>query len=229
MSWLSDKLEEAVAQIVPFDRKTAATVRKNRAAAPPARTVRKSSQPTNPLFQKSITSQQLQRQNPIFARPEAPAAMFNNAYAQQKNLVKQASVGNKDPVVELAKSTVKPLGYLGNVTIANPARQVAARVTGNQEAYQSARQQQRENLQPKRFFGNIAQVGLDVAAPGVGRGAAQVAQRVLPRVAARIAAPAATGAAVGAGYNVANLAAENKSLAPRNVAVAAGQGAAATA
>lgn len=73
---------------------------------------------------------------------------------------------------------VQPFNYLAHAAIVDPAREIAAQVTGNKKAAVNARKADNANLGLgnkgtdftgglKKFVGNSAQALLDVAAPGV--------------------------------------------------------------
>lgn len=96
---LKNWLEEAVAQVIPGDNRTAATVRQQRTVAP-AQTVRPTPPPTNPLFRQSVGAPTTQPQVRPTQAAASTASLFNNAYAQQqqKQIVQNAQVGGNDPV-----------------------------------------------------------------------------------------------------------------------------------
>lgn len=99
--------------------------------------------------------------------------------------------------MDFLQNAVHPFEQLGAIDIANPARELAAQVTGNKQAYQNAAQVQSKNLQPKTFASNIAQIGLDVAAPGIAKGA-EAAVGLGDTTASTIGGKIALGAAKGA-------------------------------
>ena len=79
-------------------------------------------------------------------------------------------------VGDIAQGIASPFEYLGTNAIVDPARQLIAQVTGNDQAYQNAYQQENKSLGLgpsgtnlvgglETLGGNAAQVGLDVAAP----------------------------------------------------------------
>lgn len=73
--------------------------------------------------------------------------------------------------VNTAKGIVSPAGYLLNADIYAPGRALIAQATNNPVAYQHAETAQATLAQPREFLGNTAQIGLDLAAPGVARAA----------------------------------------------------------
>lgn len=122
---------------------------------------------------------------------------------------------------DVAQGIADPFEYLGKNAIVDPARQLAAQVTGNQQAGQNAEASTRENLglgqsgtdigsALKGLASNTAQVGLDVAAPGIAKGvgtavegAADLGTSAAGKVASGVIKGAAEGAAIGGPQGVA--------------------------
>lgn len=134
----------------------------------------------------------------------------------------------------LAKGAAAPFAWLGQTDIVNPGKEIAAQVTGNQQAYQNAEQSQNNNLQPRTVASNIGQVGLDLVAPGVASGVGgAVAKTGLTDLGTGIAAKAiggvakgaAEGAALGGAQSVAQGIGSNESLNAKNLTMNFLQGA----
>lgn len=133
MSWLSDKLKEAEAQINPFDKgKTAATVRRDRAAAMPAQTVRSGSPSGN-----------------LLSRAYDTANVFDNnrtwnqrTPTNTKNLWQQAGQFGGQVARTLFNNSTKLVNTanLGARQIADTAKMQAASATNNAEAFRNAQQ-----------------------------------------------------------------------------------------
>lgn len=131
-----------------------------------------------------------------------------------------------------AQGFASPFEDLIQTDIVNPAREEMARVTGNQQAYQNARAEQRQLLQPRRLASNIAQVGLDIAAPGIAGAAGRAVEGALPaatslggKIAAGAAKGAVEGAAVGGPQGVAQGVGTNQPLSAKNLTLDFLQGA----
>lgn len=122
------------------------------------------------------------------------------------------------PAVNVAQGIASPFEYLAKADIINPTRQLAAQFTHNNVAARNAQLATNRNLGLgdngtdftgglRKWAGNTAQIGLDVAAPGVGkaidRSFTSVAPKVVPKLATRAVANAGTGAVLGAPFNTA--------------------------
>lgn len=99
--------------------------------------------------------------------------------------------------MDFIQGITHPFEQLGAIDIGNPVRELTAQATGNQQALQSAQQAQNQDTQPKQALSNIAQVGLDFAAPGIARGA-ESAVGLEGATAATTGGKIALGAAKGA-------------------------------
>lgn len=123
----------------------------------------------------------------------------------------------------VATGVVQAPNYFVHADIINPAREVAAQLTNNRMATLHAQRASNVNLglgpngrnisqASERLAGNAAQLGLSLAAPGVGRAAQAGATRVLGTIAPHLVKPLgniAAGAALGGPFNVAGAAGTN--------------------
>lgn len=185
----------------------------------------------------------------------------SRSYDQANPLDSGRSFTNRTPQVNtpIAKSTYNfgkgivggtGIPYFIRTDITNPAKQIAAQVTGNQQAYNNIEADQRSLLTPKKILGNAAGAGLTLAGPGISRGiesgltaafapklAMQLAAKTSLGLGEEAAAPAleallkygggaVSGAAIGAPFNVASLAQQGAPLNKQTITKAAGQGAA---
>lgn len=111
----------------------------------------------------------------------------------------------------VAKGIAQPIENIGEQDIVRPAETLAAQATGNQQKANQLNQQEfGSNATPSKEFGDVAQVGLDVAAPEIGGAVGDVTDGLLPEAASKAGKivnsalkGGAEGAAIGGSQGVA--------------------------
>ena len=114
---------------------------------------------------------------------------------------------------DTANAFVHPFASLAKTDIIDPARTTIAQATGNRVAAFNAQRQQNIDLGlgasgtnfgggSRQFFGNTAQVGLDVATPGLGRIGEKAISPLLPKAVPNAARSIFTHGATGAALSI---------------------------
>lgn len=184
MSWLSDKLKEAQAQLNFWDGgKTAATVRAARPTAPPAQTIRK---PANTLVNNPVTrgfSRVVDQVNPLDNgrtwQQQTPTNSGSSLYQLTHNGVTNVTGG-------LAKGVA---GFSGVPAAVDTAKLIAGQVTHNRKATENATTNLAKSLPQfapiaiaegtKDFSQKVATAALSPYAEKVANQQADYARRVL--------------------------------------------------
>lgn len=158
------------------------------------------------------------------ANPFDNGATFKNPQGngQKRSTLSQA----KDAAVGVGKSLVEAPMYFLNTDIINPAKSVAAQVTGNEEAYRNAEAAENKLATPRKLAGNTANLALTFLAPGIAKGVGgAVEKKVGSEVAQKLLTGAITGAATGAPFSAAATVAGDEPLTAKGLAKSAAQGA----
>lgn len=123
------------------------------------------------------------------------------------------------PAVNVGKGLASPFGYLAKADFINPIKETSAQITHNPLAYRNAVRQSNVDLGLgpngknlagglRKWAGNTAQIGLDVAAPGISKGVesgvAKIAPQVIPKIVPKVVSSSVTGATLGGPTNVAS-------------------------
>jgi hypothetical protein len=128
--------------------------------------------------------------------------------------------------INIAKGLASPFEYLAKTSVINPVKSTYALATGNQQLGAQTQQQQQALLQPRQFASNVAQVGLDLFAPGLGK-AVEGGVGAIPLVsdeAKPILSRILTGTALGGPYNVAQAVGSTQPLNAKTLSSAYAQG-----